>query len=1293
MKKIIRIKSICTLLIMSFFISACSTSVKYSNHDEETSQLNNVVNDNVDTNNKDSEAFVSSLNSEGKIEKPLDTIVDIKRDENIKVNETQFLVKSEEVFRLVPSELYNIGINTITPLSTNNVSKWQVVTLADGIDVYDTVNKVRKMEIFEMVDLDYIYETTALDFEEVVTNPSLSQQGHLETANITEGWKYLKEEGYEAGGDSSIVVAVIDTGVDYTHPDLVSNIWINTGEIANNGIDDDLNGFIDDVNGWDFVANKKDPMDDNGHGTHVAGIIGATNNDIGIVGVAYNVKIMPVKAGNSSGYFSNASIASAINYAYMNGADVINMSFGGFSVSIAVQEALESAYTTSILVASAGNESACNENVNGCEKRPILNYPAAFPFVIGVMSTNNQGIESSFTNFDTKPNNNIEYEVFAPGEQILSTMPNGKYAKLSGTSMSAPVVSGIAALLRTKYNDVDIYPSKFIQSQIINTSNNNPILTHCKESDRKNEAKIVDIYNSLTVSPKPSVSLYDYYTLDSKTISENNDDNGVVDAGEKIHIGLELLNKGGMSKDTTIEIDTKRLSEDLTDPYITITKNTANYGSIGTYSVKDGGIIYTDGIATDITNYLEIEVAEDTPHNYLCDINVTITYKNSLDEEDTTAYVMKYTIRLNVTSYVILPKVLTEDTILTKDKKYTLLETMYLGTNVTLQIEPGVEIESVNQKSINFNDNSKLLFNGTKENPIKLVGNLSLVNANNANSIIFDYVVGDEISTQSTDGHETIHLKNSKLREYNGNVASIENSGIYNSSILLVKGSVKNSFIHCGTFQTLPNQKDYEIENNVFILDEDDVGNIVIKKPGMYTYNNNTIILAAEKTPNYYNNQYRIIVESDDDYVYLNNTVWINMIKNDIDLFISDRMDTGDENDPIVDYSNNDNIDTSVLWPYIEDIIILDEDGNEVTTVGNEKITVKVKFNRAMDTSLDLNVTFGSRKRLGDYIINGEYTDEKTWTGTYELKTIIENGKQYFNVSNARASTETFKELYDNGHRHTFVIDTTSAQAMNLMAEANVNGVQLTWNQDDYDTLMGYNIYRSETREGNYVKLNSAVIPAGENTFMDDNVEPGKSYWYSFTVVFSDFSESPSSGRTFVTSLDTINPNIYHTPVNQGYLENNLLINCTATDNVGITSATLYWRVKGTQTYNAVAMIKSNNTYSGKIAGSSLSLDGIEYYIVVEDGSNTVYKGSENSPYSVVIKDASSISYKGDVDGDGTITTKDALMIIQHIEGTVILSDDQFQRADLNSNDSLSASEALRILQYINGNVTTLIMA
>ena len=124
---------------------------------------------------------------------------------------------------------------------------------------------------------------------------------------------------------------------------------------------------------------------------------------------------------------------------------------------------------------------------------------------------------------------------------------------------------------------------------------------------------------------------------------------------------------------------------------------------------------------------------------------------------------------------------------------------------------------------------------------------------------------------------------------------------------------------------------------------------------------------------------------------------------------------------------------------------------------------------------------------------------------------------------------------------------------------------------------MGYNIYRSEEKDGNYVKINSYLIPSNENTFIDKEAMPGKTYWYSFTVVLSDFSESPSSGRTAVTTLDTLPPNIYHTPVNQAYLGSNLIIKCSATDNVSVTEAKLYYRTKGTLDYNLICTIKYFN--------------------------------------------------------------------------------------------------------------------
>ena len=158
------------------------------------------------------------------------------------------------------------------------------------------------------------------------------------------------------------------------------------------------------------------------------------------------------------------------------------------------------------------------------------------------------------------------------------------------------------------------------------------------------------------------------------------------------------------------------------------------------------------------------------------------------------------------------------------------------------------------------------------------------------------------------------------------------------------------------------------------------------------------------------------------------------------------------------------------------------------------------------------------------------------------------------------------------------------------------------------------------------------------------------------------------------------------------YANNNLIISCTASDNIAITSVTLFYRTVGETNWKSLPMVKNNNRYSATIFGYDVQMEGLEYYIAASDGVNTITRGSSDDPYVVVIKDASLLNDLGDVDGDGEITTKDALMIIKAINNEIILSDDQFRRADLNKDNTLSTFEALRILQYINGNVNTLEM-
>ena len=215
-------------------------------------------------------------------------------------------------------------------------------------------------------------------------------------------------------GSTTVIVALIDTGVDYNHPDLASNIWTNPGEIPGNGIDDDSNGYIDDVRGWDFMDNDNDPMDSEGHGSHVAGIISAQgNNGIGITGVCWQVKIMPLRAANSLGYFTTATIVSAINYAVRNGAKIINASFGGPSYSLSEYNAINAARLAGVLfVAAAGNDTSNNDT--------SPTYPANYALanVISVASTNQNDGLSWFSNHGSST-----VHVGAPGENIYSARP------------------------------------------------------------------------------------------------------------------------------------------------------------------------------------------------------------------------------------------------------------------------------------------------------------------------------------------------------------------------------------------------------------------------------------------------------------------------------------------------------------------------------------------------------------------------------------------------------------------------------------------------------------------------------------------------------------------------------------------------------------------------------------------------------------------------------------------------------------------------------------------------------
>ena len=256
---------------------------------------------------------------------------------------------------------------------------------------------------------------------------------------------------------------------------------------------------------------------------------------------------------------------------------------------------------------------------------------------------------------------------------------------------------------------------------------------------------------------------------------------------------------------------------------------------------------------------------------------------------------------------------------------------------------------------------------------------------------------------------------------------------------------------------------------------------------------------------------------------------------------------------------------------------------------------------------------------------------------------------------------------------------------MVMQAEARDDGILLTWTQDDFDTLSGYNVYRAKTEDGQYESINPTMIPADTKMWLDTDVEPGEVYYYNFDVVKTDLSLSFTSPRISVRAKDTMAPLMYHEPVYTAFTGRNLMITATVTDNVAVQSAKLFYRTAGETTYRTIAMDKLNDRYSAIIISQYVTTKGLEYYIEAYDGINYTYKGSAVKPYTVTVSEAVDNSSKGDVDGDGKVTLLDALLILQQLNGLYNLSAEEFARADLNGDGQLSAAEALRIVQYVNG--------
>jgi subtilisin family serine protease len=372
-----------------------------------------------------------------------------------------------------------LGSTAIKRFSRINVDH---IKIPEGWSVEEALEIYLDDPDVEYVEPNYIRRVLLtpddLDFDKLWGLHNTGQTGGTEDADIDAPEAWVTQIG-----SNSVVTAVLDTGAWYSHPDLSVNIWTNPGETEGDSIDNDGNHYVDDIRGWDFVDDDNDPIDDNSlyetyHGTHVAGIIGAEgNNNVGITGVCWYASIMPLRILNANGTGNVADEIEAIDYAIDKGARIINVSLGGSFYSQSEYESIESAKDAGLLlVAAAGNDGTDNDSTPG--------YPASYELdnIISVAASDYNDDLASWSNYGS-----LSVDVAAPGVAIYSTKAGDTYQYLSGTSMAAPHVSGLAALIWSEdnsltysevrdriLNGVDVIPTmirKVLMSGRINANN------------------------------------------------------------------------------------------------------------------------------------------------------------------------------------------------------------------------------------------------------------------------------------------------------------------------------------------------------------------------------------------------------------------------------------------------------------------------------------------------------------------------------------------------------------------------------------------------------------------------------------------------------------------------------------------------------------------------------------------------------------------------------------------------------------------------------------------------------
>ncbi len=1079
--------------------------------------------------------------------------------------------------------------NVVDPLTMKNIFVLKTINQQENILMlieeiknnpnveYAEPNYIYSIDDYEVGDI--IYDDSGNESEEEsenkstanisVDDPLYSAQSNITSTNIDDVWDQYTT------GDGSQVVAILDTGGDYTHPDLEANTWINTAEL--NGVedyDDDGNGYVDDIRGWDFINLDNAPLDDNMHGTHVAGIVGAVgNNGIGIAGAAWNVKLMHIKVFQSTGQGSSITIAEGVEYAYMNGATILNMSFGSYALSSVLKTALENAYSTSILVAAAGNNSVCLGPGLYCA--PM--FPAAFPWVLAVEDRPRPIM--GYTNYDSdgpivsRYNSEFfyNYELAAPGTGIMSTVPGGGYASLTGTSMATPLVAGGLALYNQQKPDDS---NEIIFGNLINTSAN----------AGQSAPGFVNILAAIEIEPSPQLAVISSTNEDD---INNQNNNGYWEPGETIEILPLVKNYWGPTDDVRVGIEFCEF-EDTSKA--TIIQDEIQIGSISAYATLQ-----------DLEETLKITISEGLTHNV--DIKFCLTAWSGPDQE----YMSEPTeIVITNTNAIIYTDYITEDTTFTPDREYIFESPLVIADGATLIIEAGTTLKMEAGAYIQSCPTCQIFSNGTSENPVTITSNGSgywnniIIEdfprfffdgaSNNGRAEVID------IYDENGNSLPSFHAENlEEIMSIFGMQKAVFNYTIFEFFGIDISGSY--STIQGGVYKNCIFRDFYNngsIFLNGFYVEKSVIDEVITQNSsklnhvmgdnGLSYYNNTTNLIGGNVNnsggrPNFVNAYQdsnlesfplpfrRGVIganlsgllngpESPENMVRL----WGTANDNDVSvtelptyIWFGTSSEQILEDDHFWHFGNVPSIiigqidfSTALTQPFEENhgivwkVEVNGKDAQDeydlMDPVGVGTHEFKVYFNREMDTSVDPQISYGVTMPYTQNSISEEGTwssDGKIYTVNHEVNIGAADGINRIRVQGAQ-DLDYFKIPVED-YRFNMLVQSAGSASTGFFATPGLGKIDLEWvapSTDELDDVLGYNMYRyqvdADGNESDPVPLNDSLIieDSDESTtgiyFTDFDVVEGETYFYKYKILRTSFEETDYSNAVSASPLTSL---------------------------------------------------------------------------------------------------------------------------------------------------------------------------